>query len=542
MLRHAVLALMLAAGASFPAIAETPTDASRPGPVQLNFSWPVNVGPLNPHLYSPNQMFAQAMVYEPLVRYREDGAIVPWLAESWEASGDGRVYTFRLRRGVTFSNGEPFDAAAVVANFEAVLAARERHAWLELANQIRAVDAPDTHTVRLTLADPYYPLLQELALPRPFRFVAPSQFIGGTTAGGIAAPVGTGPWVLAETRLGERDRFVRNERYWGGRPAYDAIDVQVIPDPNTRAIAFETGGIDLIYGTEGPVSPDTFARWRASGTVTARLSAPFETVALALNTRSGPTADLAVRQAINHAVDKDMMIAAILHDTQTRADALFAPNVPYADIGLTPYAYDPARAAALLEAAGWARDGGGVRKRAGEPLAVELAFVGSDAVSKSIAEIVQADLARIGIGVSLVGEEESSIDARQRDGRFGMIFNRTWGAPYDPHAFVSAMRVPSHADYQAQLGLPDKADIDARIGAALVSTDEAARRELYRQILTRLHEAAVYLPLTHVSAIAVARPELGPIPFGAMSSEIPFERIRPARGQDGNAQEQEKAR
>lgn len=495
---------------------------------RLDFSWPSNVGPLNPHLYSPNQMFAQGMVYEPLVRYQADGTIAPWLALSWEASGDGRVYTFTLRDDVSFSNGEPFDAAAVVANVEAVLAARERHAWLELANQIQSVEATDARTVRLTLKNAYYPLLQELALPRPFRFVAPSQFIDGGTANGIAAPIGTGPWVLAETRPGERDLFVRNERYWGALPAYEEIDVKVVPDPNTRAIAFETGEIDLIYGVDGPVSPDTFERFRAMGTVTAELSQPMETLVLALNSNRGPTADRAVRRAINHAVDKDTMIASILYGTQRRADALFAPNVPYADLGLDRYDYDPERAARLLDEAGWVlQDGETVRSRDGARLEADLVFVGNDALAKSMAEVLQADLGRVGIAVTLTGEEESSVYARQRDGRFGMVFSRTWGAPYDPHAFVSSMRAPSHADYQAQLGLADKAEIDAMIGEVLVSTDEARRRELYRDILTRLHEEVVYLPLTHVTAIAVARPELGDVPFAAMSGEIPFERLRP---------------
>lgn len=495
----------------------------------LDFSWPANVGPLNPHLYTPNQMFAQAMVYEPLVKYQADGTVAPWLAESWQASEDGRVYTFLLRQGVTFSNGEPFDAAAVKANIDAVLANRARHSWLELANQIQSVEAVDAHTVRLTLKDPYYPLLQELALPRPFRFIAPSQFRNGGTVEGIVAPIGTGPWKLAETRLGERDLFVRNESYWGDKPAYDEIDVKVILDANTRAIAFETGEIDLIYGTDGPISPDTFERFKAMRTLTTEVSAPMETRVLALNSNRGPTADRAVRTAINHAVDKDTMIATVLYGTQTRADTLFAPNVPYANIGLKPYAYDPARAAELLNQAGWTlKAGERTRSRGGEPLTIELCFVGNDAVSKSMAEIVQAELAKVGIAVSLVGEEESSIYARQHDGRFGMIFNRTWGAPYDPHAFVSSMRVPSHADYQAQLGLPDKAEIDARIGAVLISTDEEKRRVLYREILTRLHEEAVYLPLTYVTAIAVAKPELGRVPFGAMSSEIPFEKFRPA--------------
>lgn len=498
----------------------------RINPGRLNFSWPVNVGPLNPHLYTPNQMFAQSMVYEPLVKYQADGSVAPWLAQSWEVSDGGKVYTFHLRPGVTFSNGEPFNADAVVANIKAVLDNRARHAWLELANQIAAVDALNPLTVRLTLKEPYYPVLQELALPRPFRFIAPSQFRDGGTKTGIVAPIGTGPWKLAQTRLGERDLFTRNETYWGEKPAYTEIDVKVVPDPNTRAIAFETGDLDLIYGAEGPVSPDTFARFRKMPNVTTGLSKPLETQVLALNSSQGPTADIAVRKAINHAVDKDTMIARILYGTQQRADALFAANTPYADIGLTPYAHDPARAVKLLDDAGWTRDKGArVRFRDGVPLEVELCFIGNDALSKSMAEVIQADLAKIGVGVRLVGEEESSIYARQRDGRFGMIFNRTWGAPYDPHAFVSSMRAPAHADYQAQRGLPDKAQIDALIGKALVATDEAGRQRLYRDILTRLHESAVYLPLTHVNAIAVARPELGPIPFGAMASDIPFDRI-----------------
>jgi nickel transport system substrate-binding protein len=494
----------------------------------LKFSWPTNVGPLNPHLYSPNQMFAQAMVYEPLVKYQPDGTVAPWLATSWEASDDGRVYTFELRKGVKFSNGEPFNAQAVVSNMNAVLANRAQHEWLELANQIATVEAVDDLHVRLTLKNAYYPLLQELSLARPFRFIAPSQFRNGGTREGIAAPIGTGPWKLVETRLGEEDVFARNDAYWGDRPYYDEVDIKVIPDPNTRAIAFETGEIDLIYGIGGQISPDTFERFKSKGTLTAELSSPMETNALALNTNRGPTKDIAVRKAINHAVDKDKMIATVLYGTQKRADTLFAPNIPYADIGLKPYAYDPDLAADLLDKAGWKLGPGEtVRSRDGERLTIELCFVGTDAVSKSIAEVVQADLSKVGIEATLVGEEESSIYARQRDGRFGMIFNQTWGAPYDPHAFVSSMRTPSHADYQAQLGLPDKAEIDAMIGKVLVSTDERKRQDMYREIMTRLHDEAVYLPLTYLTAIAVARPELGSIPFGAMSSEIPFEKIHP---------------
>ncbi|GMO61557.1 MAG: hypothetical protein Ta2G_21250 [Termitinemataceae bacterium] len=85
------------------------------------YSYMSNVGPLNPHMYSPNQMFAQAMVYDTLVKLNDDGSIGASLAESWDISADGKVYTFHLRSGVTFSDGEPFNAAAVEQNFKSIM-------------------------------------------------------------------------------------------------------------------------------------------------------------------------------------------------------------------------------------------------------------------------------------------------------------------------------------------------------------------------------------------------------------------------------------
>lgn len=122
------------------------------------------------------------MVYEPLVKYQADGSVQPWLATRWRHSADGKTWWFTLRDDVAFSNGEPFNAQAAAANFQAVLANRQRHAWLELANQITDVRALSATELQITLKSAYAPLLQELALPRPFRFIAPSQFIDGGTA------------------------------------------------------------------------------------------------------------------------------------------------------------------------------------------------------------------------------------------------------------------------------------------------------------------------------------------------------------------------
>lgn len=493
---------------------------------ELTTAWPVNIGPLNPHLYTPNQMFAQSMVYEPLVKYQADGSVTPWLATQWHHSADGKIWTFTLRDGVVFSNGEPFDARAAKANFDAVLANRKRHAWLELVNQIVSVKAIGNNQLELVLKSAYYPLLQELALPRPFRFIAPSQFKQGGTMLGIAAPVGTGPWMVQSSRLNQDDVLVRNPRYWGAKPAVDKVTIKVIPDATSRAVALETGDVDMLYGNEGLLPLDTFERLRHNPQFTTRLSAPAETIMLALNSQRGATQELAVREALNYAVDKKTLISSVLYNTQQQADTLFAPTVPYADLHLPPRKYNPDKARALLDQAGWlAVPGKAIREKAGQPLDIELAFIGTDALSKSMAEVIQANARAVGIDLKLVGEEESSIYARQRDGRFGMVFTRTWGAPYDPHAFMSSMRVPSHADYQAQLGLADKAQIDAGISAILSTTDEQQRQALYRDVLTRLHNDAVYLPVSYVSQMSVAGKKIANIPFAPMATDIPFEQI-----------------
>ncbi|NTV43587.1 MAG: hypothetical protein HGA63_09845 [Syntrophobacteraceae bacterium] len=130
---------------------------------------------------------------------------------------------------------------------------------------------------------------------------------------------------------------------------------------------------------------------------------------------------------------------------------------------------------------------------------------------------------KVGMRVNLVGEERDTLLKRQTTGEFGLIFNDTWGAPYDPHAVMSSMRAPSHADYQAQAGLPMKSEIDAKIDEVLGSVDENRRKDLYRYLLTTLHEQAVYLPLSFITNVIVHRGDLQNVNFGWTRYEIPFE-------------------
>ena len=163
---------------------------------------------------------------------------------------------------------------------------------------------------------------------------------------------------------------------------------------------------------------------------------------LALNaSRARPASRRFVRRSTTPSINRPLSIACCMAPSRLPTPCL--PLRPAAPQDLTPRRYDPTKARALLEQAGWQQLEGQPATKAGQPLAIELAFIGTDALAKSMAEIIQANLRQVGVQVT-VGEEESSIYARQREGRFGMIFNRT-GAPYDPHAFLSSMRVPSHA-------------------------------------------------------------------------------------------------
>lgn len=496
-------------------------------PKTLVYSWPGNVGPLNPHLYSPNQMFGQAMVYEPLVRYDGDGRILPCLAESWEMDPDGCAWVFHLRKGVVFSDGQPFNAVAVKRNFDAILANAERHAWLELVPLIKDVQVLDGHTVRIVIGKPYRPILEDLSLVRPFRFISPLSIPeSGNTADGIKAPIGTGPWKLIKTRLGEYDIFERNERYWGPKPDIERIVVRVISDTNTCAMGFESKEVDLIYGKD-QISLDTFDRFRNDPRYIARISPPLAFRVLALNSNRGPTRELDVRRAIQHAVNKEAIVKGILLGTAHKVNVLLPKNLPYCDLDLPPYGHDSALAEKLLDQAGWKQKAGQpFRTKDGQTLSVDLCFVGNSIIEKTIAEVMQSDLQKVGIQLILKGMEEDLFSKRRRIGEFHLIFNNTWGAPYEPHAFCGSMRVPSHADYQAQAGLPMKARIDEAISRALTTLDEANRQEAYRYVLTTLHEQAVYLSICSINGIMVHRKDLSDVAFGATQYEIPFEKIR----------------
>ena len=474
---------------------------------------------LNPHLYA-GEMYAQEMLYETLVNITADG-YEGCLAESWDISEDGKTYTFHIRDGVKFSDGEVCDANAIKANFDAIIENKDRHTWLEMMNLLVGVSAPDDKTFVIELSEPYYPLLTELGVTRPFAMISPKAMKDGSTKDGVNAYIGTGPYVLTDFVTDEYAVFEANENYWGEQPKIKKITVKVIPDNQTRILALEKGEIDMIFG-KNMIDADAINQYTGNDKFTVSLSDPTSTRQIVLNTTRDVLADKEVRQALQHATNKQTISEGIFYGLEQPADTLFAKTVPYCDIDLEPYAYDVELAQSMLDEAGWVVGADKIRERDGQKLNIDLLYNSDSVTEKAIAEYLQSEYQKIGISLNIHGEEEQSYRDNMKAGNFDMVFNICWGTPYDPQSSLAAMRAPVYGDYAAQLGLEDKADIDQAITDILVSTDETKRQELYTFVLTRLHEDAVYIPLTYECNKAIYRSDLQGFHFTQTQYEVPF--------------------
>jgi len=474
---------------------------------------------LNPHLYA-GEMYAQEMLYETLVTITADG-YAPCLAESWNISEDGKTYTFKIRKSVTFSDGEVCDANAIKANFDAIIENKERHTWLEMMNLLVGVSAPDAETFVIELSKPYYPMLTELGVTRPFAMISPKAMKNGSTKDGVEAYIGTGAYVLKESVTDEYAVFEANENYWGEKPKVKKITVKVIPDNQTRILALEKGEIDLIFG-KNMIDADAVNKYKESDKFSVSLSDPTSTRQIVINTTNDILKDKTVRQAIQHATNRQAISDGIFYGLEAPADTLYSKTVPYCNVDLTAYEFSADKASKMLEESGWVMGSQNVREKDGKPLKLTLLYNSDSVTEKTIAEYLQSEYGKLGIGLEIKGEEEQSYRDNMKSGNFDLVFNICWGLPYDPQSSLSGMKQPVYGDYAAQQGLEDKAEIDEAIKEIMVSTDEAKRQELYRFVLTRLHEDAVYIPLTYECNKAIYRSDLKGVGFTQTQYEVPF--------------------
>ncbi len=479
---------------------------------------------LNPHLYS-GEMWAQNMLYESLVHYNEDGTFSPWLAESWTITNEGKTYTFKLRKDVTFSDGAKFDAHSAKLNWDAVLSNKVRHTWLEMVRLITEIKAVDDYTLEVNLSEPYYPFMIEIAVTRPMRFISPNSMIDGETKNGVKSYIGTGPYVLGDHKKDQYAVFNANPTYWGTKPLQKKVTMKVIADNQSRLMALEKGEIDLIYG-KNMVDADSFERFSSMDKFQTLMSKPVSSRIVLMNTTRSQLSDVNVRQAIEHIISKKDISEGIFNNSEAPADTLMATNIPYANIGLKPYVYDTKLAETLLDKAGWLKvKGEDYRQKDGKPFEITLYYDSNTASQKTIAQYMQDEFEQVGLKLNIHGEEEQGYRDRQKAGDFDMVFDISWGTPYDPQSFLSGMKLPVYGDYMAQQGLKEKPQIDASISKALISTDEKERQDLFRYVLETLHNEAVYIPLTYERNRAIAVKSLKGIEFAPSQFDIPFEKM-----------------
>lgn len=476
---------------------KTSAESSETDSDTLTVSYSADTGDLNPHLYN-SPMWVQSLVYEGLTRF-VDGEVVPGIAKSWDISEDGKTYTFYLDEENVFSDGTPVNAEIVKKNFDAVLANKERHEWMETYQVVESAEVIDEYTIQLNLSAPFSGLLQELSLSRPTRIGAEAMFPeDGNTSESIEEPIGSGPWKQIEHVESQYALFERNENYHGTKPSYKYLKVMIIPDINTAANSLKAGEIDMIYDIESQMTGDIYNELKSAG-FEAELSEPVTTNMILVNTNSGPTKDLKVRQALEYCIDKESISENIFGGLQPAADYLMNPKTPYCDIpDMTVYEYNVEKAEELLDEADWIlEDGKDVRTKDGEELTLRFLYEGDNDSVKTMGQVLQAECAEVGIQVELVAQDATNYGNSQKEGLFELLQAETWGDPFDPHSYLSSFRTSSHGDYAAQLGLENKKEIDDAITAALNSTDEKVVAENYEFVLKTLTDQAVYIPVTY---------------------------------------------
>jgi peptide/nickel transport system substrate-binding protein len=445
---------------------------------------------LDPHAVTAVNDFRILMnLYDGLVRYAPGTLEVePALAEEWEISEDGTVYTFTLREGVQFHDGSDFNAEAVVWNFERML--DEDHPMHEATgpfplsfffSAIEEVEAVDDHTVRFTLNEPYAPFLSNLAYPTGL-IVSPAAVEEHGEEFG-RNPSGTGPFRFEEWRSNERVTVVRNDDYWDGTAAAEAVIFRPITDANTRTAEMMAGGIDIMV----EVPPVALSQFDGPGFEIAEQAGPHVWF-LILNTREGPFTDKRVRQAANYAINKEALVNDVLEGTATVAAGPIAPAFAWAyNEDLEPYPHDPDRARQLLEEAG----------AEGASLTFYVTEGGSGMLDPiPMGTAIQADLADVGFDVSIETYEWNTFLGRVNPGLEGQadMAQMAW-MTNDPDTlpFLTLRTEAFPDDGGFNSGYYSNPEVDELLEQARVATDQDERARLYKEMQEIVREDAPWV-------------------------------------------------
>ena len=449
--------------------------------------------------------------YETLVRY-DNGEIIPGLAEKWEVSSDALTYTFTLKQGIKFSDGEELNAEVVKLNFDnmpAILGDSNGVFGLT-STLLDEVTVVDEYTVAVKLTTPYYGALQDFTLPLPMGIMSPNAFNedGSLSESVKTQTMGSGPYMYNGQKENDVYTFVRNPYYDRGEPDVDIFHVKVIPDNDAKLLALRNGEVDMLlsannmsYDAYQELSQDT-----SFGTLTS--DAVIQTRILGINPVSQPFEDVEIRQAVNYAINKESICQNIFSGVEVPAESVMDPALPYCDIDTGSYHYSPEQAVKLLEDAGWFDvDGDGVREKDGVKLSTSISCSSDLAMLEDVTAAVAEDLKAVGFEVTTSSKETMTYYQDVNRGEYGIGIGITFNIPMDPFQFVANLRREPMRDNMVAQGLQSLPDSDALINSLYSMTEDAEIQEVYNSILQTLHDDAVIIPLSRVKGIVAFQNE-----------------------------------
>lgn len=443
-------------------------------------------------------------IYDTLLHFEDESTEVePWLAESYEISDDGLVYTLNLRQDVKFHDGTDFNAEAVKFNLERQIDPNHpfhdtgEFAYAEFTwGMVDSVEVVDDYTVRITLKEPFAPFENHLAM-HPAAMVSPAavEQYGRDFSNN---PVGTGPFRFVSWTPGVEVVLEKNTDYWGQVPYLDQVIFRPIIEDQSRLTELEAGGVDFIVN----VPPDDLARLQADARFTVVEQPGMHTWWVAFNQSRPPFNDTRVRQAVNHAVNKQAIVDNILKETGTLAISPLPPVVwSYTD-DIQTYDYDPDRARELLAEAGypdgftcnfWIPESGSGMQ---QPVAMGTA--------------IQADLRAVGIDCQIQtfewGTYLDRVITPPEEAEFDM-FQMSWigdnGDP-DNHLYIllSSEQWPP-AGYN--MGFYKNEEVDRLLREARTTLDRDRRTELYQEAQKLIAQDPPWLIIDHETQIVVMK-------------------------------------
>lgn len=436
------------------------------------------------------------LLFDSLVRRDEHFELKPFLAESWTVP-DPRTYVFHLRHGVRFTNGQDLTSRDVKWTLDSMANGTIVSAKTSTYKPIDQVEAPDPYTVVLHLKGPFAALLWNLS----------DGAIGivpyGSGKDFSLHPVGSGPFKLVSMQRDDSVVLSRNQDYWDGAPRIEGVRFTVVPDATTRALELRKGSADVAVNA---VSPDTVMTLQNDRRLAVERQPGTNISYLAFNLRDPILKDVRVRQAIAYAVDREPLMHSLWRDTVRPANSVLPPQHWAFTSDVVTYPHDPAKASALLEAAGYPMQSDGYRLR----LTMKTS---TDETSRLLAAVLQQQLRPAGIRLEIASYEFATFYADVVKGAFQIYTLRWVGGNEDPDIFEFAFDSASFPPRRANRSYYSNPEVDSLIEQAKGETDMAKRRDAYVRIQQILARDLPYLDLWYVDNVLIHGPRMMDVPL-----------------------------